>query len=492
MWYVLDYIGDMGKENDYLRMRALELKADVEPTPTDEIVVTGYAALTPFGDAKATYEALLNGESSIKKYAASNDTANIASPINFNPSEHFDRRELRGISQVSAMALYVSMEAMKRAGLTDENGKLKDSIDRRRLASWVASGIASAPDIIEANDVLYSGLNKNDVMINEIDEKTETKMRKNSRRISPFLGLEVFPEGIAGNIAIKFGAQGWGGGSVEACATGLSSIVDGAEKIRSGRADIVIAGGCEDILSDPKNIGTGKIGIGLFGKMGVLSRYNDEPDKASRPFDRDRQGFVMGAGAAIVVMESRAHAERRGANILAKVGGFSKSMDGGNPTEIDIDNVSRTCAQALYDIHTKKFVRPDVFWAHATSTMVGDGREAWMLRNLLGDELMSETPVAAIKSNMGHLFGAAGAINAVSSIQSFEYNLVPHIRNLDNPQMHIGDLEKLDEKEKMLNEGIENLLQPIRKTPYSGVNYNNLVVAYGFHGYNSAMMFQRP
>lgn len=505
------------KESSFLRAKAEQYKANEVLTPTNDIVITGYAAITPFGDAEKTYDAMLNGESVGQYYDASNDLVNIAGPINFDPSEHFDRQTLRGLSHLAATTLYVSKEALNKAGLLDRERRLVESVNKLRISSHIASGIGSTPEIVEVDNRLFKGVDKEKYYSNNTDPEERTQMdeiiRKNSRAIGPFSGLEIFPEGINGNVAIRIakrdkvdrknkeqvaeeeesrGAQGWGSTSVEACSTGLSSIVDGAEKIRTGRSDIAIVGGAEDILSDPKRLGLGKTGISLFARMGVLSNYNDQPHKASRPFDRDRRGFLMSAGSSVLILENGEHARRRGAKILAEVRGFDKSMDGYKPTEIDVENGTRTWLRALYDLKDKDFRKPDVLWTHATATEVGDELEAQIAHNVFGNEYLPEILVTAIKGNLGHEFGAAGSINAVSAVQSFERNAVPHILNLDNPQLFVGKEEDLDEKRRSKNKEIEKHILFARNQPIEMQLNTAFVLGYGFRGYNAAIFLQKP
>ena len=185
---------------------------------------------------------------------------------------------------------------------------------------------------------------------------------------------------------MALGFSGWGGSSVEACATGLSNIVEAISKIREGYIKVAVAGGFENPLDAYP-----ETGIGMFaGMRTVLSKRNDEPEKASRPFDKDRDGFVLGAGGGVVVIEELNHALKRGARILAEVYGFNKSMDGYDPTSLDPDVVASTILGALYNEKKQEFYDVDTIFAHATSTKDGDTTEAKVLRMRFGIEMNTD------------------------------------------------------------------------------------------------------
>ena len=437
--------------------RSQGLGVELENRPAERLVITGMAALTPLGNTEQTLEGLNSGESGVKELDVKNFAVSIAAPVEFNPEAHFSKKEMKGRSPLNAMAVAIAREAMKNAGLLGEDGKLQKDIDRRQAASWMASAFGSVHHIID----VYNQIHKKDEAGNE-------NPRLNSGRISPRKGLEIFPEELNGQVAIDLGVSGWGGSSVEACATGLSNIIEAARIIKGGQAKVAVAGGLEDILSAYP-----EASIGMFAAMrSVLSTRNDEPEKASRPFDKDRDGFVLGAGGGAVVIEALDHALERGAPILAEILGFNKSMDGSDPTNLNKKIVAGTILKALYNQRTKEFYEVDSIFAHATSTNQGDQAEAELLKMIFGDSLKN-IPIAAIKSNMGHLAGGAGAVNVIAAINALNSGKIPPILNLENPSQEFEGLFFV--RGKPLEKDIKTAL----------------VLAYGFGGHNAVMLLGR-
>jgi len=437
--------------------RSQGLGVELENRPAERLVITGMAALTPLGNTEQTLEGLNSGKSGVKEFDVKNFAVSIAAPVEFNPEAHFSKKEMKGRSPLNAMAVAIAREAMKNAGLLGEDGKLQKDIDRRQAASWMASAFGSVHHIID----VYNQIHKKDEAGNE-------NPWLNSGRISPRKGLEIFPEELNGQVAIDLGVSGWGGSSVEACATGLSNIIEAARIIKGGQAKVAVAGGLEDILSAYP-----EASIGMFAAMrSVLSTRNDEPEKASRPFDKDRNGFVLGAGGGAVVIEALDHALERGAPILAEILGFNKSMDGSDPTNLNKKIVAGTILKALYNQRTKEFYEVDSIFAHATSTNQGDQAEAELLKMIFGDSLKN-IPIAAIKSNMGHLAGGAGAVNVIAAINALNSGKIPPILNLENPSQEFEGLFFV--RGKPLEKDIKTAL----------------VLAYGFGGHNAVMLLGR-
>ena len=437
--------------------RSQGLGVELENRPAERLVITGMAALTPLGNTEQTLEGLNSGKSGVKEFDVKNFAVSIAAPVEFNPEAHFSKKEMKGRSPLNAMAVVIAREAMKNAGLLGEDGKLQKDIDRRQAASWMASAFGSVHHIID----VYNQIHKKDEAGNE-------NPWLNSGRISPRKGLEIFPEELNGQVAIDLGVSGWGGSSVEACATGLSNIIEAARIIKGGQAKVAVAGGLEDILSAYP-----EASIGMFAAMrSVLSTRNDEPEKASRPFDKDRDGFVLGAGGGAVVIEALDHALERGAPILAEILGFNKSMDGSDPTNLNKKIVAGTILKALYNQRTKEFYEVDSIFAHATSTNQGDQAEAELLKMIFGDSLKN-IPIAAIKSNMGHLAGGAGAVNVIAAINALNSGKIPPILNLENPSQEFEGLFFV--RGKPLEKDIKTAL----------------VLAYGFGGHNAVMLLGR-
>lgn len=453
--------------NAELLQRAQDLGVDLDRQPADRVVITAVVMRTPLGDAKETWQGLLEGKSGVVAFPEGNNSfVKIAAPVKFNPEDHFDRKELRGVSSLNAMGRVMAQDLVREANLVGEDGKLHSSVKRKDVASWVGSGISSTQHLIDIHLQIHG-------------EDGQGDPERNSRGIAATKGLEIFPEQINAGVDGVVSGQGWGATSSEACATGLSNPVDAACKVKEGYIKAALAGGLEDPFEAYP-----EVGLGVFaGMRSVLSTRSDEPQRASRPFDVDRDGFVEGAGGALVAIEEYKFAKAHNAPILADVLGFRKSMDGGNPTNMDIDNVARTILAAMWDEKGKEFFEIDAIFAHATSTtlprgvktdvLVGDLAEAEALRRVFGDSL-KDIPIAAIKSNMGHLLGGAGAVNLGVAVFALNEGVIPHILNLENPDPKVADL--------YLVRG-EPLRRPIKTA---------LVVAYGFGGYNAAMVIGKP
>lgn len=434
--------------------RTRQFGVELEERPAERIAVIGVSAITPLGDTGQTLEGLCSGRSGVRVFDVGNFAVSIAAPVEFNPEKYFSKKEIRETSIPNAMAIVLAREAMRNAGLLGGDGKLRKGINKRQVASWMASAIGSATLIVDV-------FNK----IHEKDQGGNEDTVGNSRHIPIRTSLQIFPQEFNGGVAKDLGISGWGGSSVEACATGLANIVEAADKIKTGKAKIVVAGGLDDILSKHP-----EIGIGMFAAMrSVLSTRNKEPEKASRPFDKDRDGFVLGTGGAAVVLADYEYASEIGAPILGEVLGFKKSMDGYDPTNLDKENVAGTILKALYNEGKREFYDVDAIFAHATSTVEGDVAEAAVLRMVFGDDLKN-IPIAAIKSNLGHLAGGAGAINFLAALDALRIGKIPHILNLDNPGPEFADL---------------NL---VRGQPLIRDIKTALVLAYGFSGYNAVML----
>jgi 3-oxoacyl-[acyl-carrier-protein] synthase II len=449
----------MSRSPEYFE-RAKQFGVELEKKPAERIVIIGMAALTPLGNTQQTLEGLNSGKSGTKEFNAKNFAASIAGPVEFNPEQYFTPREMKEKSPLNAMAIVLAREAMKQAGLLGENGKLKEGINRRDVATWMASAFGSSNRVIDINNIIHQNDDPKDT-----EEERNAKMTDRSSRIPPRSGLQIFPEELNAGVAMDFGASGWGGSSVEACATGLSNIVEAADKIKTGKVKVAIAGGFEDVLSSHP-----EVGIGLFGAMrSVLSTRNNEPEKASRPFDKDRDGFILSAGGATVVLAELNYAIKIGAPILGEVLGFQKSMDGSDPTNLNKEIVAGTVLSALYNEKTKEWYDVDAIFAHATSTREGDLAEAAVMRMVFGDHL-KDIPVTAVKSNLGHMAGGAGAINVVAAINALNTGEIPQIINLENPDPEVADLNFV--RGQSLKKDIKTAL----------------VLAYGFGGHNAVML----
>ena len=434
------------------RVRGLEL----ERKPAERVVVTGYWQLTPLGNTKETFNGLLEGKSGIKKLNPPiNSRTNIAGLIEFDPNDYFYKKEQKPMAEETAMAIVGARGAAAMAQILDSDQNiLLPSINRNRVAMCVASGIGPTHNLIDVSDTIHRK-----------DKDGNEDIVKESRRVDPFGGLRSFPEQPNAQAAIALKASGWPISSAEACATGLSAVVEAARLVKEGYADIAIAIGLEQVLKKHQ-----ELGIGIFAGMHVLSTKNEGPESASKPFDKDRDGFVESSGIGAVIIESEKHALRRGAKIYAEVLGFDKSIDGHDLTEADPDRIADSITHALYDPKTKTVHQVDAIFAHATSTPIGDRVEIQALRNAFTDDLPN-IPIAAIKSNLGHLMGGAGAVNAIVAIQSLNAGKIPHILNLKNPDEEFSDLNFVR------NQPLEKQINTV------------LVTAYGFGGHNAVVIF---
>lgn len=435
-------------DKERLRERAFGLGIEAERKPAENIVITAIELQTPFGGTEETKKALFEGRSAVKSFDVGNFRTSIAAPFDFDPTpyleENVDRKDLRGLAPITGIAVKAVREAAIKVKLLGEDGKIDSKlVNPDRVSSCISSGIGATHYLVDV-------------------DKTIHDPKKGSRRIT-LDGLKIFPEQINARPAMILGYSGWGINSSEACATSASAIVEAARLVREGLADIVFAGGFEDILRDNK-----ELGIALFAGIKALSARNDEPEKASRPFDRDRDGFVLGSGGGIVVVESEASALKRGVIPQARLLGFEKSMDGNHPTQLSPRRVAKTIAQAIYNIKAKDYYDVDAIFAHATATD-GDTWEAEALRMVFGDDL-KEIPITAIKSMLGHLAGGAGVVNAAAAIFSLQEGRIPQILNLDNPDEAVADLNFV--RGKPLERNINTGLAP----------------AYGFGGYNAVLL----
>lgn len=445
-----------------LSARVKELNLKYNDKPCDTVVITGYSEYTPLGDTQQTEEGERKGKSGTRSVEANNFRSNLGGPIDFRPEEHFSEKELRGMSRVGALGVYLAKEAANHAEVVDETtGKLKSEFDSMRAGCTVASGIGASSKMVDVYEKIHWRYDQESKGFKVQDP------RLGSSLLSPFMGLQLFPEEPGGDIEATLGLQGWGINSSEACATGLSSIVDAYHLIRSGKNDIVFAGGIEDILSERP-----ELAIGVFAAMrGPLSSKNDDPAHASRPFDRDRDGFVLSAGGAVLVVERLDHALARKATIYAVIMGAEKGSDGYNPTNLNVDRVAKLILKTISTREGNGLTYPiESIFAHATATKAGDSAEIMTLRKALGDEYLRSIPITAIKSMHGHLAGGAGSINAVSAIRALEKGFVPPIINLEN----------IDEPFKDLNLVVGKPLEKDFETA--------LVLAYGFHGKDAAVL----
>jgi len=369
------------------------------------VVITGIGVVSPIGNnVNDFWQNLVAGKSGIDTISSFDPdkyglTVKIAAEVkNFNPEDYFDKKDAQKFSDFIKFAYAAAMEAMKDADLENAN------IDKDRVGVIVGTGIGGLKDIEEQHEIL-----------NE----------KGARRVSPFF----IPYGIAnmasGVIAIKYGFRGPNYCVVSACATGNHSIGDAFRIIQRGDADIIIAGGTESAITP--------LGIAGFASLKALSTRNDEPQKASRPFDKDRDGFVMGEGAGILILEEYEHAKKRGAKIYAEIKGYAATDDAFHVTApcSDGEGAAMCMRLALKDAS----LNPediDYINAHGTSTPLNDKIETLAIKKVFKDHAY-KLKISSNKSMIGHLLGAASAVEAVASVKTIETGIIPPTINLENP-----------------------------------------------------------
>jgi 3-oxoacyl-[acyl-carrier-protein] synthase II len=361
-----------------------------------DVVVTGLGAITPLGgDVASMWAALLAGESGIGDEAdgllAGVDLpVTIAAAMAADPAGGMTHAQARRLDRSQQAALTAAAEAWADAGSPDA--------DPDRLAVAIGTGIGGVTTLLRQDDVLESG---------------------GARRVSPRTVPMLMPNAAAGLISIEYGARAGAYTPVSACASGAEALALGTRLIRSGEADVVIAGGTEAAITP--------VTVAGFAQATALSRYRGDPASASRPFAADRDGFVLGEGASVVVLESAGHAAARGARVHAVLAGAGIAADAHHITAPAPDGRGQVAAmrKALAQAGASPADVGHVN-AHATGTPVGDAAEARAIAGVFGGAI----PVTAPKASLGHLFGAAGAAEALIAILSVEHDVIPPTRNL--------------------------------------------------------------
>ena len=363
------------------------------------VVVTGLGATTPIGgDVPTTWANLLAGKSGARTLTeewTEASTVKFAARVMVEPSEVMERVEMRRLDRSEQFALIAAREAWKDAGSPE--------VDKERLGVVVASGIGGVITLLDQYDILKE---------------------KGPRGVSPHTVPMLMPNGPAANVGLELGARAGVHTPVSACASGAEAIGYAMEMIRNGRADIVVTGGVEAAIHP--------LPIAGFASMKALSTRNDAPEKASRPYDQDRDGFVLGEGGGVIVIESLEHAQKRGAKIYAELRGQGLTSDGYHIAAPDPtgSGVARALQFALEDSGVKLSEVVHIN-AHATSTPVGDVAVANALAAALGDEI-GHVAVSATKSMTGHLLGGAGAIETIFCVLALHERLAPPTINIEN------------------------------------------------------------
>jgi 3-oxoacyl-[acyl-carrier-protein] synthase II len=375
-----------------------------------EIVITGLGATTPLGgDLASTWAGLLAGRSGVRAITeewAEDLPVKIAAYVKVDPSEVIERVKARRLDRSTQLALIAAQEAWTDAGFEWEG---EDQVDPQRLSVSVASGIGG----------LHSLLNNWDA-----------HRDKGYRRVSPFTIPMLMANAPAANVGLAVHAKAGVHTPVSACASSNEAISLGLDLLRLGRADIAVVGGTEATIHP--------LPIAAFGQMQALSRRNDDPEGASRPWDRGRDGFVMGEGSAIMVIETLEHALARGAKIYGTIAGAGITADSHDMVQPDPtgEGQSRAMIKALQD---SRLTPADIVHvnAHGTSTPQGDLTEAGSIRTALGDDT-DHVVVTSTKSMTGHLLGGAGALETIASLMALRERLVPPTINLEDPEPDLG------------------------------------------------------
>ena len=367
------------------------------------VVITGLGAITPIGNtAESFWQALVAGTSGIgriTRFDAADYDAKIAGEVKgFDPTAFIDKKEARRMDRFTQFAIAASRMALSDSGLDLEKE------DRSRIGAFVGSGIGGM-------DTLH--------------DQYKTLFEKGPNRISPFFIPMMIANMAAGQVSIAFGLQGPSSCVVTACATGTNCIGDAMKVIQRGDADVMVAGGTEAAISPA--------GMAGFCAMKALSTRNDEPEKASRPFEKDRDGFVMGEGSGIVILESLEHALARGARIYAELAGYGTNADAYHVTAPAPEGVQAAKCMELA-IKDAGLTTTDVDYinAHGTSTPLNDKNETLGIKALFGD-YATKLAVSSIKSMTGHLLGAAGGIECVATALTVVNDMMPPTINYDTP-----------------------------------------------------------
>ena len=406
------------------------------------IVVTGLGAFTPLGgDVASTWEAMLAGRSGVSRIDedwAAELPCQIAGQAAVDPATKLERVAARRLDRVSQLGLIAANEAWADAGY----GFGPDNpVDPERLASVVATGIGGLHTLLGQWDI---------------------QKDKGVRRVSPMTVPMLMANAAAANIGLRVGAKAGVHAPVSACASSNEALSLAADIIELGRADVVVVGGSEACIHP--------ITIGAFGQMQAMSRRNDEPERASRPWDVGRDGFVMGEGAAIFVVETLDHAQARGARIYGRLAGAGVTADGHDMVQPEPGGLPQaramTLALAAAGLSAEDIVHVN---AHATSTPQGDTTEAGSIRQALGED--TKAIVTSTKSMTGHLLGGAGALESLATQLALANRQIPPTINLDDPEPGLG----ID---------IATTVRELPAGDLAGINNS-----FGFGGHNVAVAF---
>jgi 3-oxoacyl-[acyl-carrier-protein] synthase II len=402
----------------------------------EEVLVTGLGATTPLGgDVASTWTAMLEGRSGVVRLEdewAEQLTVQIAGRLAVEPSETLERVRARRLDRCEQVALVAAREAWADAGAPE--------VDPERIAVVVGTGIGGALSLLEQDDILEAS---------------------GPRKVSPLTIPMLMPNGPAAVVGLEVGARGRVTAPVSACASGAEAIALALDFLRSGRYDVVVAGGTEACVHP--------ITMAGFANMRAMSTRNSEPGRASRPFDKGRDGFVLAEGAGIMVLERAEFARARGARVHGILAGAGVSADGHDIVQPEPHGRGATRALKLA-LEDADMTGTDVGHvnAHATSTPLGDIAEANAIRTAIGDHAV----VTAPKSMLGHLLGAAGAVESIATVLALRDGVVPPTLNLDDPDDDIGlDIARVAARHTSFDAAVND--------------------SFGFGGHNVALAFRR-
>ncbi|MGV9311352.1 beta-ketoacyl-ACP synthase II [Streptomyces sp. NPDC003691] len=412
------------------------------------VVVTGIGATTPLGgDSASTWEGLVSGRSGARALEGEGFAdlpVRIGAPVAVDPSEVLPRPVARKLDRSAQFALIAAREAWADAGFESPAGD-DSGIDPDRLGTVIASGIGGVTTLLDQYDVLKE---------------------KGARRVSPHTVPMLMPNSPSANVGLEVNARAGVHTPVSACASGAEAIGYAVEMIRTGRADIVVAGGTEAAIHP--------LPVAAFANMMAMSKNNDAPEQASRPYDTARDGFVLGEGAGVVILESAEHAARRGARrIYCEVLGQGLSADSHHIAQPE--PTGRGIAAAMRGLLESTDLKPEQIAhlnAHATSTPLGDVAEVKALRQVLGDDL-DHVAVSATKSMTGHLLGGAGGIETVATVLALYNRLAP-------PTINIDELDPEVDADIVRGEA-----RALPRTTIAAINNS-----FGFGGHNVVLAFR--
>lgn len=369
----------------------------------NRVVITGLGVISPLGnDIDTFWNHLIQGKSgvsTITRFDTSDFAVKIAAEVkDFNPLDFMNKKDAKRMDRFVQFAVAASKMALEHAGLD------MDKVEKERVGTYIGSGIGG---------------------LETLEEQHKVMMKRGPRRVSPFFVPMMIANMASGIVSIQIGAKGPNSAAISACATGTHCVGNAFKILQRGDADVMIAGGTEATILP--------MAVAGFSAMGALSTNNEAPEKASRPFDRDRDGFVMGEGAGVLVLETLEHAQKRGANIIAEVVGYGMTADAYHLTSPDPegDGAKRSMLMAVKDAGLEP-EDVDYINAHGTSTDYNDKFETMAIKGAFGEHA-KRLAISSTKSMTGHLLGAAGGIETIATALAIKEGIVPPTINLENP-----------------------------------------------------------